>query len=307
MDVRKLDLNLLATLEVLLAERNVTRAAEKLGLSQPTVSAQLARLRDLFDDQLLIPQQRGMTPTVRALELYAPLRQALDGVRDAVTNVGPFDPARADVMIRVGGSDVTHHGMSLPVVLELRTLAPGIRLALRMIDWATIDKDLETGELDIALIVPAAATPTMRSRKLGGSGWSVIARHGHPLINGSLDLDQFCACDHVLTEPGRATFEGQTDRALQTVGRRRNVVLSVAEFLLTVEAVMQSDMIAVVPETITRRLHNRLQVFPVPVAMEPVPLLMVWHERTHAHAAHRWFRDLFARKVSLLGVDGDQA
>src|SRR6218665_263093 len=105
MDGKRLDLNLLVTLEALLAEQNVTRAAERLHLSQPAVSAQLARLRALFDDPLLVPAQRGMTPTAKALELLAPLRQSLEQVRAAVSDHANFDPARAQLTLTIACTD----------------------------------------------------------------------------------------------------------------------------------------------------------------------------------------------------------
>lgn len=300
MDVRKIDLNLLVTLEALLAERNVTRAAERIGLSQPAVSAQLARLRDIFDDQLLVPAQRGMTPTAYAIDLQAPLRSALDQVRDVVTKSGDdFAPETAAMTIAIGATDIVQASLCLPSMLALRGHAPNIRFALRPLAWDSVDKDLENGTLDCAIIIPAAATPTMRVRPLRETTWHLIARVGHPSITGSISLDQFCALDHVLTEPNRATFEGVTDAALRAMGRERRVVVSVADFLVAMEAVARSDLIAVLPTSAIKVRRPDLQFLDPPLKMPASQLVLAWHERVHAHPGHRWFRNAFIERFQM--------
>src|ERR1700722_13760899 len=121
MDSRRLDLNLLITLEALLVERNVTNAAARLHLSQPAVSAQLNRLRNVFDDPLLIPAQRGMTPTAKAIELLVPLRQALDQVRATVATHSNFDPAKAKLVVVIACTDYLQAAVVMPLVVKLRT------------------------------------------------------------------------------------------------------------------------------------------------------------------------------------------
>jgi len=124
MDSKRLDLNLLVTLEALLVEQNVTKAAARLHLSQPAVSAQLSRLRDVFDDPLLIPAQRGMTPTAKAIELLAPLRQALDQVRATVDTHRDFDPAHASLTVTIACTDYLQTAVVKPLVIELARRAP---------------------------------------------------------------------------------------------------------------------------------------------------------------------------------------
>ena len=134
MDSSKVDLNLLVALDALLAERNVTRAARRLGLSQPALSAQLARLRDLLGDPLFLPAQRGVTPTARALELEAPVRRALDQVHDVMARGRGFDPATADLTVAIACSDYMQVAVIAPLALDLRISAPKLRLAIRQLD-----------------------------------------------------------------------------------------------------------------------------------------------------------------------------
>ena len=164
MDSKRLDLNLLVTLEALLVEQNVTKAAARLHLSQPAVSAQLSRLRDVFDDPLLIPAQRRMTPTAKAIELLDPLRQALDQVRATVATHRNFDPAKARLTVAIACTDYLQAAVVKPLVAELRTSAPGVRVALRNLDIAQLEAQMAGGDVDLALMTPQAAPPSLRAK-----------------------------------------------------------------------------------------------------------------------------------------------
>ena len=146
---RRIDLNLLATLDVLLTELNVTRAAQRLNLSQPSVSVQLARLREIFDDPLLLPGPRGMQPTARADALRVPLRQALDALESAVSSGSAFDPASADLTWKIAATDYTESAVVLPALNSLRAAAPGTRLALFELNPAQILRQAEQGDVDL--------------------------------------------------------------------------------------------------------------------------------------------------------------
>ena len=145
----RLDLNLLVTLDTLLAERNVTRAAERLNLSQPSVSVQLAKLREVFGDPLLVPAQRGMRPTARADELREPLREALESLGRAVAPTGPFDPAEATITWRVAAADYAESAILLPALARLRAEAPNTRLAVVEAVPSRMARQLEHGEIDL--------------------------------------------------------------------------------------------------------------------------------------------------------------
>ncbi len=142
MDTTRLDLNLLVTLEALLSERNVTRAAARLHLSQPAVSAQLSRLRVLFGDPLLTPAHRGMMPTAKALALFEQLRPGLDALRGTLASHQSFTPTEAKLTAAIACSDYTQGVLVLPLVLALRQAAPGIRLAVRALKPATLQTQM---------------------------------------------------------------------------------------------------------------------------------------------------------------------
>jgi len=291
MDTSRLDLNLLVTLEALLVECNVTRAAARLHLSQPAVSAQLNRLRDLFDDPLLLPAQRGMTPTAKALELLGPLRESLDQVRGAVTAHLDFDPATADLTVTVAASDYMQTALVQPLALRLRQRAPGIRVAVRHLDPHQIERQLADGEADVAFLRPIEAPAAARQRHLFHERYMLIARRGHPDIKGPLTVRRFAKLDQVIVSPAGGAFTSPVDHALAALGLKRRVVLSAASFLFVPDIVARSDLIALVPERLVKGRAAGLQVLEPPLPVEGFELSMVWHERNHGHVAQRWLRE----------------
>jgi len=291
MDTTRLDLNLLVTLEALLAERNVTKAAARLALSQPAVSAQLARLRGVFDDPLLLPAQRGMTPTAKALELHEPLRQALDQVRAAVATHRTFDPATARATIAIAASDYLQAAVLQPLVLDLRRRAPGVRVALRNIDALQLEDQMARGAVDLALLTPDAAPKSLRSRKLFDERYVLIARLNHPTVRKRLSTEQFAALEHVVVSPRGGGFTTGVDTALAAMGHKRSVVLSAASFLFVPEIVAHSDFVALVPRRLVQDRADRLQVVECPFPVTGFSISLLWHERNHGHAAQRWVRE----------------
>ena len=297
MDTRNLDLGLLATLETLLAERNVTRAARRLNLSQPALSARLARLRAAFDDPLLVPGQRGMVLTQRALEMKQPLHDALEGVRRVVEQGAPFNPETLRATVVIAASDYVQYALLTRYSVILRAEAPSVRIAWRALDATALTTQLERGEVDLALARPETAPAAMRQRRLYDEEYVVIARQDHSKIKGSLDLNLFCDLDHVVVSTRGGGFEGPTDAALEEIGRRRTVSLSTSGFLIVPEIVSQSDMIGVVPRRIAEGWSDRVQVLESPLQIPGFTIASIWHERTTDHPAQSWLRDRLAALV----------
>ncbi|MBP2293800.1 LysR family transcriptional regulator [Azospirillum rugosum] len=296
---RNLDLNLLVALDALLAERNVTRAAKRLNLSQPALSAQLARLRDLFGDPLLLPAQRGMIPTQRALDLQEPLRRALEELRGVVAAGTSFDPIAADFAVSIAASDFVQYAILMPLAFTLSSEAPKLRFAFRALDTTTLVAQMERGEVDLALMTPDAAPEPLRMRVLFAERYVAIVRRDHPSVSDALDLDTFCALDHVIVSPRGGGFTGPTDAALAAHGRSRRVVLSAPGFLIVPEIIERSDMIALVPERVARDRAARFRVLEPPVPVPGFSMAMVWHDRTTDHPAQRWLRDRLVATAAL--------
>ncbi|WP_016833591.1 LysR family transcriptional regulator [Herbaspirillum lusitanum] len=267
--LRQLDLNLLVTLDVLLSEHNVTRAAQRLNFSQPSVSVHLAKLREIFSDPLLLPGSRGMQPTARAEELREPLRVALQALERAVAPGGGFDPASADNTWRIAATDASETAVLLPALPGLRAAAPGTRLAV----------------VELA-----------RQRVLFRERYVLVGRSGHPKLRRKPTPAQFCALEHVIVSPDGGGFRGVTDDALAAAGLTRRVVLSVPHFLFMMSVLANTDMVAMVPSRLMRG-SAALQVVEPPFDVAGYDMAMLWHERSHRDPAHQWLRDHLAASV----------
>ncbi len=296
MDSTRPDLNLLTTLEALLEEQNVTKAAARLHLSQPTVSAQLSRLRDLFNDPLLIPARRGMTPTAKALELISPLRLALDQVRDTLTTHQHFDPIQTKLTVMLACTDYLQAVIGLPIVKELRRQAPNIRVGLRNLEPTRLEAQMIGGEVDLALMTREEAPPVLRTRHLYNETYVLVGRRDHPQLVDGMTIEEYVQLEHVVVSLNGGNFFTPIDLALETLGHSRKVVLSAASFLLIPEIVAQSNLVALVPQRLVAGPTD-LRVVASPIESAGFSVDMVWHERNHGHSAHRWIREMISHMV----------
>jgi len=296
-NLRQIDLNLLLTLDVLLSEHNVTRAAQRLHLSQPSVSVHLAKLRDIFGDPLLLPGPRGMQPTARAEELREPLRMALQALEQALGPAGSFDPASASNTWRIAAADYGESAILLPALARLRAEAPGARLAVVPAVLSRLARQAEHGEIDLALQTSADAPPSLRRRALFTERYVLVGRKGHPKLKRRPTLEQFCALEHAIVSPGGGSFTGVTDEALAAAGASRRVVLSVPHFLFLRSALAATDLVAMLPSRLLRDAPE-LQQLEAPVAVQGYEMAMLWHERVHRDPAHKWLRDTIAAAVA---------
>lgn len=288
-NLHRLDLNLLLTLDVLLSEHNVTRAAQRLNLSQPSVSVQLARLREIFDDPLLLPGPRGMQPTARADGLREPLRQALEALQRAVSPVSEFNPAQAQVTWRVAATDYTETAVLLPLLGRLRAAAPASRLAIFELNPGQIQRQAEQGDIDLFFHLRDGSPPALHQRLLFSERYVLAGRVNHPALQRRPTLEQFCSLEHVIVSPEGGGFSAATDLALAQRGLTRNVVLSVPHFLFMLDALARTDLVAVLPERLVAK-SGVLSVVEPPVELAGFDMLMLWHERLHRDPGHKWLR-----------------
>ncbi len=290
-DIKAFDLNLLKALDALLDERSVTRAAVRLGLTQPAMSAILTRLRDIFGDALFVRNPRGITPTLRALELAAPVKEVLGGAQ-RLLKPATFDPATAEMTFSLAATDYALQAIVVPFLVHLRTRAPGIRVAIRPMEEDSVQGQFERGDLDLALSTPGSAHPGQYSRRLFEETYvcAMGARHPHAR-DTPLSLETFCALDHALVSYSGERFRGVTDDALARIGRERRIVLTVTSFLVLAEILRTTDIIAIVPRRLAAGSEGLVIVDP-PIEVPGFTKVALWHERTHRNAAHRWIRAL---------------
>lgn len=295
-NLRNLDLNLLVTLDVLLAERNVTRAARRLNYSQPSVSVHLAKLREIFGDPLLLPGPRGMLATARAEELREPLREALESLERAVTPARPFNPADSERTWRVASSDSSGSTILLPAMTTIRAAAPGTRLAVLDLVPSHLAKQAEQGEIDLAFHTSDGSPLDLRRRTLFAERYVLAGRMGHPHLRPELTLAEFCKLEHVIVSPDRGGFYGVTDDVLAKAGLKRKVVLSVPHFLFMMSVLASTDLVAMLPSRLVRNAQT-LQVIEPPVDVPGYEMVMLWHERSHRDPAHQWLREIIAAPI----------
>jgi DNA-binding transcriptional LysR family regulator len=306
MNFQHLDLNLLRVFDVVMVERNLTRAAERLSVTQPAVSNALRRLQDTLGEDLLTRAATGVAPTPRAEALWPEVRAALGDLRRAF---GPdtFDPAVDAASFGIAMTDGTA-AMLLPrLVRRIAATAPNVDI--RVVPLATHDPRalLDRGDADLAVgYFPTAAAALQAEgtnanfgrRGLLESNYICVMRQGHPLASLPLDLDRYCAARHlVASASGRPS--GLVDQALLAVGRSRRVVLTVNQYFTAGQVVAESDLLAVLPSAFLDATGNRerLLVRPLPVELPTLTVSMLWHLRAEAKPAHGWLRD------ELLGLD----
>lgn len=292
-NIRRIDLNLLVALDVLLEERNVSRAAERLALTQPTVSGMLRRLRALLGDELLVRTQRGMLPTARAESLIEPLKRLL---ADAEAVVAPprFDPATTDRQFTISTTDYMQYALVIPLIAQMRRVAPHARIAARPLESAELSRRLASGQIDLAITAPAWAPAGLRSRTLYKEKYVCVMGRHHPLAREKLTERAFTQAEHVVFSPLQGGFTGDADAALARRGLSRSVRVSLSNYLLALTLVKATDLIALVPSRMLQQPDNDLLVAEPPVSGPEFNVMAVWHPRSHADLGHKWLRQLLA-------------
>ena len=294
MTLPDLDLNLLRAFDALLRERHVTRAAERLEMTQSTMSTLLARLRQLFGDELLMRAGGGLMPTELALLLWPRVQEAIAAV-DRVIEPARFDPATASHTFRLIVIDYIDLLMMPAVMRRIRQEAPGVKLHVLQTNPHHFGEMMAAGELDLALTYFPNAPEYLKGRKLFSDRFLGLAASGHPLHGQTLNVAAYCALPHVTIEPVSAQiYNVQIDEALAPHGLRRRVQMIKPSFLALPFVLETSDMVASVPARLARRMTRMAAVAPFDLPLE-LPLFdvrMLWHPRTDHSPAHEWLRAL---------------
>lgn len=291
--LRRLDLNLLVTLDVLLSEQNVTRAAQRLHFSQPSVSVHLSKLRDIFGDPLLLPGPRGMRPTARAESLREPLREALAALALAVSPEAAFDPATALQTWCIAATDYSETTVLMPALNRVRAEAPGTRIAVLQMVPARTAKQAEQGDIDLSFHTTDDAPPNLHQQPLFDERYVLVGRKNHPRLKRKPTLAQFRALEHVIVSPDGGGFAGPTDAALAERGMTRRVVLSVPHFGFMRRLIEETDLVGLLPSRLVGD-RSALCVVRPPLDVQGFRMVMAWHERVHRDAGHRWLREVIA-------------
>lgn len=291
------DLKLLRCFITLMAERSVSRAAARLGLSQPATSHALARLRRLFNDPLLLKGRSAMTPTPRALELETEVRQLVSGLDRLTRPVAEFSPAASRGRFVVMTPEFIEYLLAPRLVAHLQEHAPGIDVVFRTSDPEHAPDWFESGEIDLRLGWVPDPSPLLRMKMLLRDPLVCIARRGHPRLKGRISAAQYLEAAHVRVEQPRTRVStGAVDAAVAALGGRLRIALQVQNAFALAHAVAQSSLLSTVPRRLALAVAEQhpLQVLPLPIEVPDVRIAMYWHERNHKQPAQRWFRQLIA-------------
>jgi DNA-binding transcriptional LysR family regulator len=248
MNISTFDLNLLRVLDALLRERNVSRAAERLALSQPAVSNALSRLRELLDDPLLVRVGRVMQPTPRALSLEAPIRAALQQIHSSLNAGQSFDPARSQQRFTIAVTDYVEL-LCMPGLLQrLSQRAPGIHIAIRQLTPTLPAEAMDKGEIDLALGRFLSLPERFQRRHWAEETLQLVARKDHPQLREPLDVAGFLALRHLWVHGGQT--RGMVDQWLDQQGLQRQIVYTTPNYLQAAHVVAASDLAVVLPFTL---------------------------------------------------------
>lgn len=288
MNIYNFDLNLLRVLDALLRDRNVSRAAERLSLSQPAVSNALNRLRELLDDPLLVRVGRVMQPTPRALSLEAPIRDALQQIEHTLNAGDLFDPATSQQRFVIAVTDYVELICMPELMAHLAQVAPGIQLAITHLTPNLPAEALDNGELDLVLGRFVEVPTRFHKRRWATETLQVAVREDHPLIDEALDLDRFLRLRHLWVHGGQT--RGMVDQWLEEQRLSRDVVYTTPNYLQAAHIVASSDLAAVLPTQLARHFADLLplRLFDLPFDLGSFRLDIVSVAQRERDAALQW-------------------
>lgn len=291
MNLAQIDLNLLVSLDALLTERHVTRAAERVGLSQPAMSSALVRLRVMFGDELLVRVGREYQLTELALELREPLRQLLQLAEETVQRRPSFEPSTDKRVFTIVASDYSAYMALHPLLRRVAVDAPGVAIQIRR--GAT--PELERSEADLKLGLWPSPDPNdaaLHHEVLFRDRWVCAVWVGNERVGDRIDLDGYLELPHLVYGNGLSEVRGMADRTVRDLAVERHVQGTVDSFFLLPFLIRGTDMVAFIHERLGRKLAEAHEIRLVEPEFEipPVAEAMFWYTRNNSDPAHRWLR-----------------
>ncbi|MDM0113742.1 LysR family transcriptional regulator [Variovorax sp. J22R133] len=296
------DLNLLPIFVALLEERSVTRAADRLGMTQSAMSNALTRLRTMLQDPLFIRERYGMRPTPKAEALAPALTSALAALDTVVLGQQAFDPSRADQLVTIAPNSYVEFVFVPALTARLRELAPGIRLRTLPFGADIAATGVVSGTTAMALGRITDAPDNLVVQHIADDGLACVVRADHPKVGTKITKAQYERMKHVNLLPAGGRLRAGLFQALERGGLKRDVAVTVTHFMSIPEIVAATDYCATLPKLICRRLasDSRLKVLPAPVDLGTFPMQMAWHVRYRHDPAHVWLRNLVADVAASL-------
>ena len=300
MNLRQFDLNLLVALDVLLTERNVTRAGERLFLSQPAMSGILARLRHAFGDELLVRVGRNLELTTRAEELAAPVHDCVRQIEDLLNLERPFDPATAGWAFRIAASDYVIFLTLGPLLQTFTACAPNMSVRFFALEPAAADR-LANGEIDFA-VLPMEVEPSLPSVPLFEDSWVCAVWSGHPHTAPKFSLDEFLALPHLSFRLPGPDHGSLAENYLAQAGYERRVMASTESFATAPFLLRETSLVSLIPRRLGERLQKAadIRLIEPPIDVPPLREKLIWSPRYTSSAAHVWLRERFVEVAKKL-------
>lgn len=292
MHISRVDLNLFTVFEAIYTEGSVTRASQKLNLTQPAISHALGRLREMFDDPLFIRQGHTMVSTPLARNMIDPVRRALRGLEVTLNGLDRFDPATTPKQFKLALRDVLEATILPPLVKNVSRTAPLVDIAASQVDRRALESELAAGTLDAAIDVLLPLSNDILRTRIDQDTTVVVARKGHPAIDGSIDIDTYLKQDHILTSSRRKGL-GLQDFELSRFGMERRIRLRCQHYFAACRVVSQTDLILTMPERYARiaNLQFDNQILPFPLEVPAFDVFLYWHSNVDNDPANRWLRE----------------
>jgi DNA-binding transcriptional LysR family regulator len=292
MHISRVDLNLFIVFEAIFAEGSVTRASLKLNLTQPAISHALGRLRLMFDDPLFVRQGHMMVSTPLARSIIEPVRHSLRGFEVTLNKLNRFDPASTEKEFSLALRDVLESTVLPPLMMALEREAPHARVAAVQVDRRELESELQAGTLDCAIDVLLPLASDIRHTRILADRTLVVARRGHPRLQGGITLDQYLAEEHILAS-SRRKGPGIEDFELSRLGLQRKIRLRCQHYFAACRVVSQTDLILTMPERYARVANQQFdnQLLPLPLEMPAWDVYLYWHANVEDDPANRWLRE----------------
>ena len=298
MNLKETDLNLFIAFDVIYTEKNLTKAGQVLGITQPAVSNALSRLRELFGDDLFIRTSKGMIPTPVANQIIKDVRSALSLIQNTISETEKFDPSIAEMTFKISIGDSSEYRLLPLLIKELAEIAPKIKVETYLTPRKDAPRELASGTIDFSIDPPVHSDPHLRHEKIYEEDYVMIVRKDHPIMNlKEITIEDYLKLSHIHIS-NRKTGLGHVDMALYRLGLSRDISLRAQHFLVAPYIVEQSDL--AITTTKGFAVDRDLAWRELPFEIEPLILHLYWHEAKDSDPSTKWMKDLMLKTYGKL-------
>ena len=298
MNLKETDLNLFIAFDVIYTEKNLTKAGQVLGITQPAVSNALSRLRELFGDDLFIRTSKGMIPTPVANQIIKDVRSALSLIQNTISETEKFDPSIAEMTFKISIGDSSEYRLLPLLIKELAEIAPKIKVETYLTPRKDAPRELASGTIDFSIDPPVHSDPHLRHEKIYEEDYVMIVRKDHPILNlKEITIEDYLKLSHIHIS-NRKTGLGHVDMALYRLGLSRDISLRAQHFLVAPYIVEQSDL--AITTTKGFAVDRDLAWRELPFEIEPLILHLYWHEAKDSDPSSKWMKDLMLKTYGKL-------